>query len=346
MTQPSVSQSSAAVPAVLMRAEIAEQPEVYRRILASFETEIAPVRKAIGRLAPRTVHLVARGSSDHAALYAKYVVEVLAQRPAGLMSASAFTVYGARPDLSESLVVAISQSGSSPDLVASLRAARELGALTVAVTNDPDSALAGVADWHVALQAGPERSVAATKTYTAELLALYLLLAPEPGDLSGLPAAAEAVLADTAGLERGVALCQGVDRLVVTGRGFAYPSAREAALKLMETCYLSAQAFSAADLMHGPLAMIDERVPVIAVVPPGEAGAALEPVLEAVRGRGARVWTVGAGADLDIASPGLPDAVRPMLEILPLQLVAMCAALARGIDPDRPRALNKVTRTL
>ncbi|MEX0427375.1 SIS domain-containing protein [Nocardioides sp. DS6] len=340
-----MSQSPAAVPAAFMRAEIAEQPDVFRRILTAYDTEIAPVRQAIQRRRPRLVQFVARGSSDHAALYAKYVVEVLGEVPAGLISASTFTVYRRRPDLSDALVVAVSQSGGSPDLVESVRQARLAGAFTVAVTNAPGSALAEAADRHVTLHAGPERSVAATKSYTAELLTLYLLLAPEIGGLAGLPDVAAAVIAGFGDIAAGRDLCSGVTRLVTTGRGYAYPTAREAALKLMETCYISAQAFSAADLMHGPLAMIDDCVPVIGVLPPGEAGAAMAPVLGAIRDRGAPIWTVGAKGDFTIDSAGLPDALSPLLEILPLQQLAMSAALDRGIDPDRPRGLRKVTQT-
>jgi glucosamine--fructose-6-phosphate aminotransferase (isomerizing) len=328
----------------LMRAEIAEQPEVYAGLLDR-SGDLRALHAEIRDRDPRFVLIAARGSSDHAALYAKYVVEVQLGLPAGLASPSTSTVYRSRQRLDDVLYLAISQSGGSPDLLDAVQAAREGGAFTVAVTNDPTSALAGAAHRSVDLAAGPELSVAATKTYTAELLALYLLLAPDPGSLSGLPAAATAALQHGEQVDALAARYRYTDRLVTTGRGYAYPSAREAALKLMETCYLSAQAFSGADLLHGPLAMVDAGVPVLAVLPPGAAGAAMVPVLEAIRGRGADVATVGSGADLDVGAPGLPEAVAPLLEILPLQQMALSLALSRGGDPDRPRGLRKVTET-
>ncbi len=337
-------------PGALMAAEIAEQPAVLDRLLADGLAEITEVAARIRRYAPRFVVLAARGTSDHAALYAKYLAEIRMGVPAGLASPSSMTVYGARPELDGVLFLAVSQSGSSPDLVDSLSVARACGALTVAVTNNPGSELAGAADLHVDVRAGVERAVAATKTYTAELLALYLLLA---GDRDGsVPAEAAAPLAEAA--ERTLATGAGataarryrqVDRLVLTGRGYSYPTAREAALKLMETSYLSAQAFSGADLLHGPLAMIDAAVPVIALVPPGRVGTAMEPVLERLAARGAEVLPVGRPDGIALAGDGIAEELLPILEILPLQQLAWRLALDRGTDPDRPRGLAKVTST-
>jgi glucosamine--fructose-6-phosphate aminotransferase (isomerizing) len=328
-----------------MAAEIAEQPDVLARALA----DTAGVRAAaerIERAAPRFVLIAARGTSDHAALYAKYLAEIRLGLPAGLASPSSMTVYGARPDLSGVLFVAVSQSGGSPDLVDSLGAARECGALTVAVTNAPESALAAAAEVSVDVRAGIERAVAATKTYTAELLALYLLLggAGAAERASALPDAAARTLASPAAVEA-AARYEQVSRLVVTARGYSYPTAREAALKLMETSYLSAQAFSGADLLHGPLAMIDEAVPVIAVTSPGRGGAAMIPVVERLRESGADVLQVGAPGGLPLAAEGVAEELLPVLEILPLQQLAWQLALSRGADPDRPRGLSKVTRT-
>ena len=164
------------MPGELMAQEIDEQPTALARLLDLGTAPAAEARAAILRAAPRFVILAARGTSDHAALYGKYLTEVHLQLPAGLASPSAFTVYGARPDMRDVLFLAVSQSGGSPDLVESTEVARACGALTVAVTNNADSALAAAAAHHVPVHAGPERAVAATKTYTAELLALYLLL--------------------------------------------------------------------------------------------------------------------------------------------------------------------------
>ncbi len=345
-----------------MKAEIAEQPAMLRRIVTDGGADIASVAAEIGRRRPRFVLLAARGTSDHAALYAKYLVEVRLGLPAGLVSPSSMTVYGARPRLTDVLFLAVSQSGGSPDLIDSLAAARECGATTVAVTNNAASALARAAEFSVDVRAGAELAVAATKTYTAELLALYLLLAPLAESGTGVPGTEVAALADAAdatlALEPGVveaaARYRFANRLVTTARGFSYPTAREAALKLMETSYLGAQAFSGADLLHGPMAMIDAELPVIAVVTPGPGGQAMAPVLERLRQREADLLVVGGVPEsqqgmpvrtLPVVTSGVPEQLQPILEILPLQLLAMHVALQRGGDPDAPRGLSKVTET-
>jgi glucosamine--fructose-6-phosphate aminotransferase (isomerizing) len=343
----------------LMAAEIAEQPDVLRRLIADGQAEIAEAAGRIRSFGPRFVVLAARGTSDHAALYGKYLAEIRMGRPAGLASPSAFTVYGSRPDMSGVLFVAVSQSGGSPDLVDSVVAAGECGALTLAVTNNPSSPLAQAAAAHIDVRAGAERAVAATKSYTAELLALYLTLgrAGDAGrtgdagsadgvgnDVAALADAADATLArdaSAAAAER----YRFAERLVTTARGYSYPTAREAALKLMETSYLAAQAFSGADLLHGPLAMIDGGVPVVAVVSPGRGGEAMAAVLGRLAEARADVLRVGADGDLPVVSDGVPDELLPVLEILPLQRLALRLALARGGDPDRPRGLTKVTQT-
>ncbi len=332
-------------PGALMAAEIDEQPHVLAGLLGHRD-EIAAVREEIGARSPRFVLLAARGTSDHAALYAKYLVEVELGLPAGLASPSSMTVYGARPALDGVLFVAVSQSGGSSDLVGSLTTARACGALTVAVTNAPGSALAAAADLHVDIRAGAERAVAATKTYTAELLALHLLLVGADGTVD-VPAAAAATLrANSADRIADVAQrYRFAERLITTARGFSYPTAREAALKLMETGYLSAQAFSAADLLHGPLAMIDSGVPVIAVASPGRGGDALGAALDRLGDTGADVLRVGPAGAVPVSYESVPERLAPVLEILPLQRLARQVALDRGVDPDRPRGLSKVTDT-
>lgn len=328
----------------LMAAEIAEQPLALRRLLTEGRAEIADVRRHIEDHDPRFVIFAARGTSDHAALYAKYLVEIKLGRPAGLASPSALTVYGSRPDLSDVLFVAVSQSGGSPDLVESVQAARECGALTVAVTNNASSPLASTSELHVDVRAGAELAVAATKTYTSELLALYLLLVGDTAAAARLPDAAELTLAGESAYEAAQRY-RFADRLITTARGYSYPTAREAALKLMETSYLAAQSFSGADLLHGPLAMVDKEVPVIAVVSAGRGGDAMVPVLERLDAVSADVLRVGMGGELRVHGDGLPEELLPLLEILPLQQLAWRLALDRGEDPDRPRGLAKVTRT-
>jgi glucosamine--fructose-6-phosphate aminotransferase (isomerizing) len=337
----------------VMAAEIAEQPAALQRLLDDGLPAVREVAGAVAAWHPRFVLLAARGTSDHAALYAKYLIEIKLGLPAGLASPSTLTTYGAQPDLKEVVWVAISQSGGSPDLVESTTAARRCGALTLAVTNASDSPLAGACELSIDVLAGPEQAVAATKSYTSELLALYLLT-----DLWGggdarlalpLPQLADEVVSQAAGVEM-ASRYRFVERMVLTARGYAYATAREAALKMMETSYLSAHAFSGADLMHGPLAMIDADRPVIAVVPPGVGGAALVPVLKRLRERNADVLVVGNpdAADWAVASVPLPDTdecVGPILQIIPLQQMSHAMAVARGYDPDAPRGLSKITET-
>jgi glucosamine--fructose-6-phosphate aminotransferase (isomerizing) len=343
-----------------MAADIAEQPEGYERLLGAAHAD--PIAEAAARVAgrrPRHVVFTARGTSDHAALYAAYLTEIRLGIPAGLASPSAVTLYGARPNLRDALVVGVSQSGGSSDLVQVIEAARSSGAQTLAVTNSPDSPLAGAAELHIDVAAGHERAVAATKTYTAELLALLMLVEgvragdgrlpdAERAALAGLPELAEAVLADPTPVELAPRY-RFAARVVTTGRGYAYPTARETALKLMETSYLAALAFSGADLLHGPLAMTDPAVPVFAVVGAGPGGTSMRDVVARLGERRADVVAVGPsdvdGAALRIGTPAVDERYAPLLDILPLQRLALALALARGEDPDAPRGLSKVTVT-
>ncbi|MFB9235334.1 SIS domain-containing protein [Plantactinospora siamensis] len=342
-----------------MAADLAEQPAGYARLLEPDRADaIARVARAIAERRPRHVVYAARGTSDHAALYAAYLTEIRLSLPAGLASPSTMTLFGARPDLSDALVVGVSQSGGSADLAEVLRVARGAGALTLAVTNAPDSPLAGLAELSVDIAAGHERAVAATKTYTAELLALLMLVegvragdgrlpAAERAALAELPELAERVLADPAAGALAPRY-RFAGQLVTTGRGYAYPTAREAALKLMETSYLPALAFSGADLLHGPLAMTDPDVPVLALVGSGPGGDAMRAVLPRLAERGADVVTIGSAevpGAVRIAVPEVDERYAPLLDILPLQRLALALALARGEDPDAPRGLNKVTST-
>jgi glucosamine--fructose-6-phosphate aminotransferase (isomerizing) len=344
-----------------MAADIAEQPAGYARLLEGDSAKaIAAVAARVADRRPRHVVFVGRGTSDHAALYAAYLTEIRLGIPVGLASPSAITLYGARPDLAGALVVGVSQSGGSPDLTEVLKVARESGALTLAVTNNPGSALAQAAELSVDVAAGHERAVAATKTYTAELLSLLLLVegirngdgtlpADERAALEKLPQLAEEALSGP-GADDLAQRYRFASRMVTTGRGYAYPTARETALKLMETSYLPALAFSGADLLHGPLAMTDPDVPVLAVVGTGPGGRSMVDVVTRLGERRADVVTVGAtdvlGAAGRLAVPGVDERYAPLLDILPLQRLALAVALARGEDPDAPRGLKKVTSTL
>ncbi|HWS37927.1 MAG TPA: SIS domain-containing protein [Actinoplanes sp.] len=344
-----------------MSADIAEQPAGFARLLAAESSAaIAEVAAEVARRAPRSILFVGRGTSDHAALYGAYLAEIRLGLPVASASPSAITLYGARPDLTGTLVIGVSQSGGSPDLAGVLDLARQTGAITLAVTNDPSSPLAQAAELSVDVVAGHERAVAATKSYTAELLALLMLIegvragdgklpAEERAALDKLPQLAEQTLADPSatGLAQRYRFASS---LVTTGRGYAYPTARETALKLMETSYLPALSFSGADLLHGPLAMADPDVPVLAVVGEGPGGKSMRDVVTRLSERRADVVTIGAadvpGASARLAVPAVDERYSPLLDILPLQQLALSLALARGEDPDAPRGLKKVTTTL
>ena len=338
----------------LMAAEIAEQPAMLARILAESDSRLSTVVRALRDRPPRFVLFIARGTSDHAALYAKYLVETRLGLAAGLASPSTMTVYDSRPDLRDVLCIAVSQSGGSPDLLEPLTRARSGGAMTLAVTNAPESPLAQAAEFHLDILAGPERAVAATKTYTAELLTLYLLiegLASGGADPAYLPERAATVLALEGEIEVLARRYRFADQLVVTARGYNYATARETALKLMETSYIVANAFSGADLLHGPMAMIHRGFPVLAIVSPGPGSSALRPVLQRLREIGADTLVVGDALATGLGTVGLtlpdlgPEALSPILAILPMQQFAFHLARQRGLDPDEPRGLQKVTET-
>lgn len=345
----------------LMAREIADQPDMLQGIVDNGLAEIRAVARQLAEVRPRFVLLAARGTSDHAALYAKYLLEIRGGLPCGLASPSSLTAYGGRPDLRDVLLIAVSQSGGSPDLLQTLEVAKQCGATTVALTNAPQSPLATAADLQIDVRAGDERAVAATKSYTAELLALYLLVeswTPAAGDDAGLRSRVDAVVAAAAELvERRAEIAELADRFrfatqfVVTGRGYDYPTAREAALKLMETSYVAAHAFSGADLMHGPFAQVDRDHPVIAVAPGGVGGEAMRPVFERLEERGADVLLLGDPALAPHASShftlpaNLGDELHPIVDIIPLQWLALEVSTARGLDPDSPRGLSKVTKT-
>ncbi|MEU3651695.1 SIS domain-containing protein [Streptomyces sp. NPDC032161] len=343
-------------PGRIMAREMAEQPAALRRVLDRGAPAIREVAAEIAAREPRFALLAARGTSDNAALYAKYLLEIRLGLPCGLTSMSTTTAYGARPRLADVLAVTVSQSGSSPDLVASTGAAREAGAITLAVTNNPDSPLAAVSEYHIDVLAGPERALPATKTYTASLLSLYLFVEGLRGGdgaaAAVLPETAEAVLARREEVRALASRYRFAERMVITSRGYGYPTAKEAALKLMETSYIPALSYSGADLLHGPLAMVDNVSPVIAVVTDGRGGEALGPVLNRLRARGADLVVVGpearvaeASAGFVLPTAGVAEEVQPVLEILPLQRLAYEVAIARGQDPDAPRALAKITET-
>jgi glucosamine--fructose-6-phosphate aminotransferase (isomerizing) len=339
------------------RAEVVEQPAALRRLLDDADA-VAAAGRAIGRRRPRFVRLVGHGSSDNAAVYGTYAFGLLAGVPAFRDSISLSVYYEAERGLDRSPVVALSQSGRTPDVVEYVDRARRRGALTVAVTNEPDSELASAAEVVLPLGAGAERSVAATKTYVNQLGALALLAAGS-GDRAAemveslrrtadlLATAVDRLTAEADEAARALVFA---GRLFAIGRGVEFASAREIALKLTETCRIAAEPLTTTDLSHGPIAALDALFPVWAVA---TRDPCLPTVLEAVarvRASGAALIASGdaagevGGAALRLAVPSAPTPLlAPLLSIVPGQLVAGALAAARGLDPDRPAGLQKVT---
>ena len=338
-----------------MLTEIQEQPAALRRLVAEGWGPASAVARALRERGFRAVMLAARGTSDNAAYYAKYLFEVLLGVPTALASPSTFTLYESEMDLAGVLVIGISQSGESKDVLETIHEARRRGANTLAITNDERSSMAAAADYHLPLLAGKEESVAATKTYTSELLVLYFLIAALSGREDLPPAArripeqAEEVLA---GRWADVARYRYADHLVVVSRGYNLATARESALKLMETSYVVAQPFSEADLRHGPIAMVTRDFPVVAIVPPGKARASMLELVRNLEERGAEMIVIGGDeASLRKAAASFripvscPEELSPVLYILPAQTLAQELAVIRGLDPDAPRGLSKVTES-
>jgi glutamine---fructose-6-phosphate transaminase (isomerizing) len=333
----------------LFREEIGQQPQVAAAILSAPAWE--PVAAAIRAADPAGVVIAARGSSDHAAVYAKYLLETRNGLPVALAAPSLYTLYRRPPDLRRFCVLAISQAGASTDVVSVVEEARRQGSVTVALTNDPSSPLAAAAAHVVPLGSGPERSVPATKTYTASLLQVALLsqaLTPSPefaAALDRVPSALRAALEVEGDLGPFVDALAGASRLAVLGRGYNLSTALEVGLKLMEAAYLVAEARSVADFLHGPIAIVEAGFPVLLLDAAGPAAGEMASLAAELRSRAARVLTIGDAAappDLRVAT-GLPEALTPLPFAVAGQLLTAGLAAARSIDPDRPRGLRKVT---
>jgi glucosamine--fructose-6-phosphate aminotransferase (isomerizing) len=362
-----------------MWTEIAEQPEALRRTFEALLPQAGEL-EALGR-ATRQVLFIARGSSDNAAVYGQYLCSARAGRLASLASPSVATVYRADLDLRGVLAVAVSQSGATEEIVTTLEWARRCGARAVAVTNVAGSPLTEFADVPLITQAGEERAVPATKTYTTQLAAMAVLAhalhRSGPGGAGGggvggegaarrgpggggveveellrVPEAVGAMLGVADAAEGLAGRLAGVDALVVSGRGFAYSTALEVALKLKETCYLTAVGLSYADLVHGPIAVVDRRTPAL-LVAAGNGPMLPEMTALARRIAGAGADVHGIGGDPEFAAacrstlPGtsLPEHLAPFALVVPGQLLAEALARSRGLDPDAPRGLDKVTQT-
>ncbi|MBB5208741.1 SIS domain-containing protein [Chiayiivirga flava] len=341
-------EGNAAAP-TLMFAEAAEAADVVARQFERNADIVAALASALGHAPPRFVVTCARGSSDHAATYAKYLFETRLGIVTASASPSVGSVYAVPQRLDGALFLAISQSGKSPDLLRNAEAARDGGARVVALVNVEDSPLAQLADTVVPLHAGPERSVAATKSYIASLAAIAHLAAlwsPQPdlrNALPALPAALrEAWRIDWTALADGLVDAR---NLFVLGRGLGLAVAQEAALKFKETCGLHAEAYSSAEVKHGPMALVGPGFPVLCVAQPDETEAGTIALAQEFRTRGAQVWLASSHGDLRLASSPHP-ALAPLLAIQSFYRAIESLARRRGFDPDVPPHLNKVTETV
>ena len=340
-----------------MATEIAEQPEAVRRTLE----HLLPRREDLRSLhaGRRRVLLVARGSSDNAAVYGRYLLEVHSGVSAALAAPSVATHYRARLDLSDAVVVSVSQSGSTAEIVETQAWAADCGARTVAVTNVAGSPLASASDLALVTQAGPELAVPATKTYLTQLVAMAALgtaLAPDPhaldADLDRVPDEVARLLSAPVGVDAAIAALREASYSVVTGRGLLLGTALETALKLEETCLRPVRGYSYADLRHGPISVVTEGMTAVLVA--AADGPMVEPLAALatdLADRGAAVVGIGGDAgfasacDVHVPGPNLPEALAPLGAMVPAQLVVEGLARALGNDPDNPRGLAKVTTT-
>ncbi len=335
-----------------MASETAEAPAAVARFLDRNAAALADLGALLRRLGPPVVVTCARGSSDHAAAYFKYLCEITLGVPVASLGPSVASIYGAPLKLAGAALVTISQSGRSPDIVALQQAAKQAGALTIAIVNDTDSPAALEADCLLPLQAGAELSVAATKSFIASCVAGAAIVAAWAGDAA--LAAAVRGLPDTLGkaLEADWSAAEALaeeQSLYVLGRGPALAIAAEAALKLKETASLHAEAFSPAEVMHGPLELVEPGFPVLALAPDDAAAATTRLALDKLATSGAKLFTASSAAmpghHLPAVSTG-HGLVDPIAQIQSFYRLAEQVARLRGRDPDRPERLRKVTRTV
>jgi glutamine---fructose-6-phosphate transaminase (isomerizing) len=334
-----------------MAAEMAQQPQV----IAALAGRRGALVERIAAVVPDDlagIVLLARGSSDHAAVYGRYLLEIASGRPVSLAAPSLHTLYEAKVDYRGYLAVGVSQSGRTPEIVTVLERMKAGGARSLAITNAPGSPLATTADAVLELEAGPEEAVPATKTFSAQIVGFALIAQAlgavpwDDADWERLSANVEQVLSNDAPARRLATSIGNAEGLITVGRGFLYSAALEAALKLKETTSILAEGYSSADLRHGPIAVATDGLPVLGFVAPGPAAPDMHELMDWLDRRGARVFAISeeAGAALPLP-PGLPEALVVVPAIVRAQQLALWLARHRGIDPDVPAGLSKVTLT-
>ena len=341
-----------------MLEEIAQQPAALERTIASEREKIARIAQSLTARDIDLIVLVARGSSDNAALFGRYLLEITTGIPVSLSAPSVHTIYQAKLNLKRALVIGVSQSGEGEDINRVLEKARDCKAFTIGITNEPASSMVKLVDETLLMHGGREQSVAATKTFTGQMMLFYMLAAAFAGkksevDYERIPDFAARALEQKPAIVELVQRYVFMENCVVVGRGLAYANAYEFALKLMETCYVVAERFSSADFLHGPLAMIDRHFPVMLFAPPGKMFPGTKDLI--ARLNELKADTLAITADLEVAAKcsrsiimprEIDEFLAPIPYIIPAQLFAGLLAEAKGLDPDKPRSLSKVTRTL
>ena len=338
--------------------EISEQSDVLRRLLSEESGHVAAIAQSIRRFQPTFVCIAARGTSDNAARYAQYTMGIHNRLPVALAAPSIHTLYETSPDLSHALVMGISQSGQSQDVLRVVTDARAQGALTITITNDPTSPMALAADYHIPLHAGEELSIAATKTYTAELVAVAMLVAALTDsdqlrdELQALPHHMAATLAQGEEIARWSERYRYMTNFVAIGRGYNYCTAFEISLKIKELCYITGDGYSEADFLHGPIAQVQPGFPVFVIAPAGKTLPVMLDFFPKLKDRRAEVIAISnedavlAAGHQQIRLPhAMPEWLTPVVAVVPGQMFAMNLAKAKGHEIDKPHGLTKVTIT-
>jgi glutamine---fructose-6-phosphate transaminase (isomerizing) len=341
----------------LMLQEIAEQPAALEKTIAAERGKLDRLGQILRQREIDLIVLVARGSSDNAALFGRYLLEITTGIPVSLSAPSVHTLYQAKLNLKRALVIGVSQSGEGEDINRVMENAKAGGATTIGITNEAASSMTKLVDETLLMHGGRERSVAATKTFTGQMMLFYMLAGAlsdtRVPDYTTIPGLAARTLEQQPAIVELVQRYVFMENCVVVGRGLAYANAYEFALKLMETCYVVAERFSSADFLHGPVAMIERHFPVILFAPPGVMLAGTKDLIG--RLRELRADTLAITGDIETASMcsrsiimprEIDEFLAPIPYIIPAQLFAAMLAEAKGLDPDAPRSLSKVTRTL
>ena len=339
-----------------MLQEISEQPEILEKTIQAECSKLAKLGEFLRGREIDLIVLVARGSSDNASLFGRYLIEITTGIPVSLSAPSVFTLYNAKLNLKRAVVIGVSQSGEGTDINSVLESAKNSGAFTIGITNEADSTMAKIADETLLIQAGREKSVAATKTYTGQMLHFYMLasvLSDSKLEFEKIPQFSAQALELKPQVEELVKRYVFMENCVVVGRGLNYGNSYELALKLMETCYVVAERFSSADFFHGPLAIVERRFPVILFAPQGVTRRSNLDLIERLDELHADCLTITNDQEIAQKSSrkllmpnNIDEFLSPIPFIIPAQLFAALLAQEKGIDADAPRSLSKVTKTI